>query len=528
LCWSLLIRELNLSSKSTKDKQFHFFVSFFYKKVLTMFGKNSAPVSSTRRLFHFRFFLFATGALLLIAACAVAPTVPTNSPPAVLPTATVAPPPRLATPVPTRLIPSPTASANPSSSGGDWTTYHRDNLRTGYLSGMPDPQNLSVAWNIPLDGAVYAEPLVVGGNVIVATEHDSLYALDAQTGKIVWNTNVGEPVSRSALPCGNIDPLGITGTPVYDPATGLIFAVAEVTGPAHILVGVDARTGEVRVRRSADPGGMQPLAHQQRAALALSQGMVYLGYGGLFGDCGNYHGMVVASRTDASGTLLAYQVPTQREGGIWAAAGPSIDAAGQIYVSVGNGSESTGAWDHSDSVLRLSPSLQLLDSFAPDQWRQDNLTDADLGSLAPILLPNNSIFIAGKAGIGYLLNSEKLGGVGGQLQARSVCHAYGGASIVGSTAFIPCNEGVQQILVESGKSFTLGWRADGVPGSPVVGGKTVYSLDRAGTLHALDIETGKARTTVRIGATSRFATPTLFGNRIFIGTMTGIAAVDAS
>ena len=393
---------------------------------------------------------------------------------------------------------------------------------------MADPQKLTVAWNIPLDGAVYAEPLVVGGHVIVATERNSLYSLDAQTGQVVWHTNVGEPVPRSALPCGNIDPLGITGTPVYDPATGLVFAVAEVTGPAHILVGIDVNTGQVRVRRSADPAEMEPRVHQQRAALALSQGMVYIAYGGLYGDCGNYHGMVVASRTDGSGPLISFQVPTQREGGIWAAAGPSIDAAGQLYISVGNGAEVAGAWDHSDSVLRLSPTLELQDGFAPDQWRQDNLTDADLGSLAPVLFSDGTIFIAGKAGIGYLLNSQKLGGVGGQLQTRPVCHAYGGAAVVGTTAFIPCNEGVQQIQVESGKTFTLGWRADGVPGSPVVGGKTVYVLDRGGTLHALDIATGKARATVRVGAASRFATPTLFGNRIFIGTMTGVVAVDAS
>ena len=455
---------------------------------------------------EFRFWLFTAGALLWVAGCAVAPT-PTSSPAPTL-ALTAAPTARPASPVPVTPTPSAATATAPVSNATDWTTYHRDNLRTGYVPGMADPQKLTVAWSVSLDGAVYAEPLIIDGHVIVATEHDSLYSLDTQTGQVVWHTNVGEPVPRSALPCGNIDPLGITGTPVYDPATGLVFAVAEVTGPAHILVGVDVRTGEVRVRRSADITGMEPRVHQQRAALALSQGMVYWAYGGLFGDCGNYRGMVVASRTDGSGPLISYQVPTQREGGIWAAAGPSIDSQDHLFVSVGNGSEVAGAWDHSDSVLRLSPTLELQDGFAPDQWRQDNLTDADLGSLAPVLFSDGSIFIAGKAGIGYLLNSQKLGGIGGQLQAKPVCHAYGGAAIVGSTAFIPCNEGVQQIQVESRKTFTLSWRADGVPGSPVVGGNTVYGLDRGGMLHALDIATGKARAAARVGATSRFATPT--------------------
>ncbi|HAH00185.1 MAG TPA: hypothetical protein DCL75_15330 [Ktedonobacter sp.] len=239
-----------------------------------------------------------------------------------------------ATPITPLALPSrtttPTTPSTPttSTSSADWTTYHRDNARTGYLPNAPDPHQLTRNWNMHLDGAVYAEPLVVNGHVIVATEGDSLYSLDARTGQVQWNTNVGVPVPLSSLPCGNIDPLGITGTPVYDPATRLIFAVAEVRGPAHVLVGIDVNTGQVRVRRVADPAGIEVTPHQQRAALALSGGMVYIAYGGLDGDCGNYHGWVVASRTDGQGPLLTYQVPTPREGGIWAASGPAIDANG--------------------------------------------------------------------------------------------------------------------------------------------------------------------------------------------------------
>ena len=421
-----------------------------------------------------------------------------------------------------------TATTAAPSDPADWMTYHRDNTRTGYMPDMPDPQRLAIAWNTTLDGAVYAEPLVVGGHVLVATEGDSVYSLNARTGQIEWRTNIGQPVPRSALPCGNIDPLGITGTPVYDPSTGLVFAVAEVSGPAHILVGIDMRTGEVRVRRSADPAGMEPVAHQQRAALALSNGTVYIAYGGLFGDCGNYHGWVVGSRTDGGGSLLAYQVPTEREGGIWAPPGPIVDATGRLYVSVGNGAETSDGWDHSDSVLRLSPALKLENGFAPDQWRQDNARDADLGSLGPVLLSNGLIFIAGKAGIGDVLHSDALGGVGGQVLTKPICHAYGGAAVVGSTVFVPCNEGVQQLQIGPDGSLTLGWQAKLVPGSPVVGGHTVYNLDRSGTLYALDIATGQVRATVTVGLTSRFATPTLYQDRVFIGTMTGIVAVTGS
>src|SRR5712691_7198197 len=193
------------------------------------------------------------------------------------------------TPLSLTATPQSTAiSITPNTSSTDWTTYHANNQRTGYIADTPDPHNLSKIWSTQLDGSVYAEPLVVGNRVIVATEGDSLYVLDPNSGSILWHTNVGTPVPLSSLPCGNIDPLGITGTPVYDPATGLVFAVAEVSGPAHILVGVDAASGHVKVRRLVDTDGMDPQAHQDRSALTLANGMVYITYGGLDGDCSDY------------------------------------------------------------------------------------------------------------------------------------------------------------------------------------------------------------------------------------------------
>jgi outer membrane protein assembly factor BamB len=430
---------------------------------------------------------------------------------------------------PHTVSPTPTPSPVPPVNSADWTTYHFDKGRTGYLANEPDPQKLTRAWSTRLDGAVYAEPLVVGRHVLVATEGDSLYSLDAGTGKVQWHTNVGKPVPLAQLPCGNIDPLGITGTPVYDSSTGLVFAVAEVSGPAHVLVGVDVNTGQVKVRRSVDTPGMEPAPHQQRAALALSGGMVYIAYGGLLGDCGNYHGRVVALRTDGQGPLLTYQVPTTREGGIWAPPGPTVDAAGRLYVSVGNGEATSGDWDHSDSVLRLSPTLQLEDGFAPQQWQQDNAADADLGSMGPMLLPGGLVYISGKSGLGYLLHTDALGGVGGQALVKPVCTSFGGAALVGSVLFVPCTDGLQQVQVGPGVSLTLGWQAPGqVTGSPVVGGHSVYSLDPGGTLYALDIQSGNVRTTVSVGATSRFATPTLFQGHVFVGTLTGVVAITVS
>jgi outer membrane protein assembly factor BamB len=413
----------------------------------------------------------------------------------------------------------------PSGQAHDWTMYHYDRARAGYVPDTPDAKTLTTAWSVPLDEAVYAQPLAIGGKIIVATEGNTIYALNASDGSVLWQTNLGAPVTRNDLPCGNISPLGITGTPVYDPATKLIFAVAETSGPRHELVALDLDSGQVRQRRSADPPGMSsPAAHQQRAALALNNGIVYVAYGGLFGDCGDYHGTVIGARTDGQGSLMVYQVPTTREAGIWAPPGPVIDANGKLYVSVGNGEATSGAWDKSDSVLRLSAQLQYEDGFAPTSWPQDNARDLDLGSMSPALLSDGSIVSAGKSGQGYLLRSDHLGGVGGQLQEIRLCSAYGGAAVLGTRAFLPCTDGVREVKVESGK-MTVGWHTSGVDGSPVIGGHTLYAMKSRSALVALDVDTGQQRASVQIDETTRFATPTIYGGAIFVGTVAGITAV---
>lgn len=420
---------------------------------------------------------------------------------------------------------TPTPTARPANST-DWTTYHRDNQRTGYIANTPDPHSLSKTWSAQLDGAVYAEPLMVGNRVIAATEGDSLYALDPTNGRVLWRTNVGTPVPQSALPCGDIFPLGITGTPVYDPATGLVYAVAEITGPAHILVGVDVTNGQVKVRRVVDTDGMDPAAHQQRAALTLANGMIYIPYGGLDGDCSDYIGRVVASRADGQGSLLVYRVPTPREGGIWATPGASVDAGGNLYISVGNGAITSGSWDHSDAILKFSPTLKLLDAFAPSSWASENAGDVDLGSQGAVLLPNNFVFIAGKSGTGYILRANALGGIGGQVDAQSVCVSFGGAATVGSTIYVPCIDGVRQVSVDANGKMRVGWQASGnIFGSPIVGGHTVYSHS-SNTLYALNMNTGQVITSLNVGQLNRFVTPTIAGSGIFIGTLTGITAVS--
>ncbi|GAC1692274.1 MAG: hypothetical protein PVS3B1_31060 [Ktedonobacteraceae bacterium] len=437
------------------------------------------------------------------------------------------------------VAPTRAATSNPTSSGvatsspvrwDDWFTYHHDNTRAGYLPGMADPKSLTRSWSATLDGAVYAEPLVVKNHLIVATEGDSLYSLDPKTGKALWHTNVGRPVPQFTLPCGNIDPLGITGTPVYDPKTGLVFAVAEVSGPQHMLVAIDVNTGSVRFKRNVDIAGMDPVVHQQRAALLLANDRVYIAYGGLNGDCGDYRGTVVAVQTTGSGDLLSYRVPTPREGGIWASSGPAADSTGRIYVAVGNGAQTSGSWDHSDSVLRLSPTLQLEDGFAPRNWADENSSDTDLGSSGPLLLPNSLVFIAGKSSAGYLLHASTLGGIGGQIATTRVCgeKSMGGGAVVGTDVLVPCEDGIRHVSTGSGSQLLPGWQSQELKLSPVVGGHTVYGMNPNGTLYALNLDTGAVRAKVALAQVPHFESPTISGNSIFVGTNNGVAAAVIS
>jgi outer membrane protein assembly factor BamB len=415
----------------------------------------------------------------------------------------------------------------PPPASSDWPTDHRDQARTGNDPSFPAPGGSLVRrWSTPLDGAVYAEPLVVGGRVIAATEGDSVYALDPATGGILWRRNLGAPVPLASLPCGNIDPLGITGTPAYDPLTGSLFVVAEVTGPKHAMFALDVTNGTVRWSRDIDLAGDDPRAHQQRAALAIGSGYVYVGMGGLFGDCGQYQGEVVGVPTSGDGSTLAYRVPVEREGAVWASAGPVVDPNGDLYVSVGNGS-STTTYDGSDSVLQLSPTLQLRSTFAPSTWAQDNAADADLGSLSPVLVPGGWVFIVGKSGTGYVLRQGALGGVGGEVASGPVCPAFGGAAQAGATIYVPCSNELAAVRITPDGPIGVVWRAGvGADGPPVVGDGAVWSLDiESGELWSLDPATGAGLAHTNVGPLPHFASPTLWGDQVLVGTVAGVESV---
>jgi outer membrane protein assembly factor BamB len=425
-----------------------------------------------------------------------------------------------------------TSAPGDTSQGGHptaaWPAYGRDFARTGVAAGVATAGALHVSWRAQLDGAVYGQPLLVGSLVIAATENDSIYALDSSTGKVVWRTNVGTPVPLADLPCGNIDPLGITGTPAYDAGNGLIYAVAETSGYHHLLVGVSVAKGAVEVERDIPTPDGQPRYDQQRPGLAIEDGRVYVAFGGLYGDCGPYRGSVVGIPLSGSGAMVSYVVPTSREGAVWGTAGPVIGPNGTLYVSVGNGSVTSTAFDGSDSVTALSPTLKQVGIFAPSSWYDDSKNDADLGSTQPVLLASGMLLADGKSGTAYLVSAAHLGGVGGQVAQASVCSAYGGAAVAGSTVYEPCDQGGMAAISTAGNKIQVLWRGPGsAAGSPVVGGGAVWVTDyAAGTLYELDPATGKTRYSVSLGTPlPHFASLSMTGSHAYLGTMEGVVAV---
>ena len=400
----------------------------------------------------------------------------------------------------------------------DWPTYHHDAARSGVSSDQEALGSVTQAWTSSgLDAAVYAQPLVVGDRVYVATEGDSVYALEMGTGAIVWKKALGQSVPGSMLPCGNIDPSGITGTPVVDVENGLLYAVANLrSGPHHELFALALADGAVKWHRAIDPPGLAPAVEQQRGALALSGGRVYVPFGGLYGDCGAYKGAVVSVAADGSGDLAAYIVPTSRMAGIWNPAGPVVDGNHDLWVTTGNGAGQS-TFDYGDAIIRLDAALQVIDYFAPSNWPSLNAGDADLGSIGPVLLPGSRVLAMGKDGVAYLANSGDLGHVGNPVASLDIgTAAFGAAAIDGSRVFIPCTKALVA-LDTAGDTLTVAWKLNGGSGPPIVAGGAVWALGYDGTLRAVDLASGKVLFDAKLGKPiSRFVSPAAAGGRVFV------------
>ncbi len=402
---------------------------------------------------------------------------------------------------------TPVASPPVSS---DWIEYHRDASRAGVGPAEPALTNPVVAWKAAVDGDVYASPLIVAGHVIVATENNTVYSLDVFTGSVIWKVHLGDPVDASSLPCGDIEPVsGITGTPAIDPASGRLYLVAYLRGQHHMLYGLSLVDGSIAMQQQIDPPGSTPSVQQQRGALAIGSGRVYVPLGGLYGDCGPYHGYVLAVPL-GGGSVFGYRVPSAREAGIWSAMGVTLDASGNVYAVSGNG-EPTSTFDHSDSVLELSPDVQTVKSFfAPANWVELSATDTDLGALGATVLPAQGLVLAvGKDGVAYLMAAEALGGIGGQIAKQSICAgAFGGTAWTGTTVYVPCTDGLYALSL-AGRSVAVLWHNSRArSASPIIAAGAVWAIDpSAAVLYAMDLSTGAVLYSTPIGSAEHFATP---------------------
>jgi outer membrane protein assembly factor BamB len=422
-------------------------------------------------------------------------------------------------------------------------------------------------------GPTYAQPLFWAATgpyekdlLFVATAQDRVYALDASTGAEVWQRSLGAPVGRAQLPCGNIDPLGVTGTPVIDAASRTLFVDAMTTGDGgtqahHRLAALSIDDGSMRRGWPVDVAAARPgsfafnaAVQNQRGALALLGGTLYVPYGGHFGDCGDYHGWVVGVPTGRRASTRAWATRATG-GGVWAPGGIASDG-GSLYVATGN-TFGASSWGDGEAVIRLGPgpsfSREPADFFAPATWAALDQADADLGGSGPILVdipgakPSRLVVALGKDGNAYLIDRSRMGGIGGAVAARRVsadaiigaaaAYATGrGTYVVFPGRGIGCPRGPAgdltaiRIGAASPPTITVAWCADQHGrGSPIVttpDGRSeaiVWSVGAGGDgrLRGFDGETGQVvfdggGAGDAMSGVERYQTPIVAKGRIFV------------
>jgi fibronectin type 3 domain-containing protein len=346
------------------------------------------------------------------------------------------------------------------------TTYHNDLLRTGanLNETVLTPANVNSAnfgklFTYQLDGQEYASPLYIPSvnipglgvhNVlIVATEHDSVYAFDADglsTGPL-WQTSFINPAAGiTTIPTVNtgdtgdlVTETGITSTPVFDPTTGTLYveaATMETVGASvnyvqrlhalDVTTGTDRLTpaviqGAVPGTGAASAGGQVPfipLRQMNRPALLLTNGTVYVAFGS-HADQPPYHGWLFGyNAATLQQTMIFCTSPNNSQAGIWqSGGGMPVDAAGNIYFTTGNGffDVNTGGVDYGDTIVKISPSGTVVDYYTPPTQQSDFNQDLDVSSSTPLLLPDqpgpfpHELVQAYKDGNLYLINRDNMG-----------------------------------------------------------------------------------------------------------------------
>ena len=397
-------------------------------------------------------------------------------------------------------------------SGPDVLTQHNDNARTGLNAAetVLKPANVNAAqfgklFSQPVDGQVYAQPLVLGGVqipgkgtrtvVFVATQHDSVYAFDADSAAApLWKRSFINPAAGiTPVPygdTGNADvapEIGITSTPVIDPVAGTLYCLAKTKEKGvyfHRLHALDVTTGAERagspviVTATVDGTGdgsvngkitFHALRQHQRTSLLLLKGVVYVASAS-HGDVFPYHGWVLGYHATTLARVGVFNTtPNGGLGGVWqAGAGLAADASGNIYFTTGNGSFDPAQSNYGDSVVKLATdgtgALSFADYFAPSDQLLREQIDADLGSSGVLLLPpiagtsKNLALLSGKSVNGvttmFLLDRASLGGfhAAGDASVQSLSgqigEGFGVAAFFNGTAYL---HGSNDVL----KAFTF-------------------------------------------------------------------------
>ena len=289
-------------------------------------------------------------------------------------------------------------------------------------------------------GNVHAQPLYIEGGpngpmVIVATASNNVYALNADTGAVMWSrTDIG-PAVTSGLPCGNINPVGIIGTPVVDLVSRSLFFDALISGNPikHFIFSLNVDTGMTNAGWPVDLDATSltfvSLAQEDRGALALVNGIVYVPFSGYFGDCGTYHGWVVGVHID-NPSIVGGWATAAEGGGIWGHSGVASDGT-NMFVITGNTFTSPGdPWSGGEAIVRLQAGPiftgQPTDFWAPTNWQSLDSSDTDLGGCSAILIdvpgatPSQLVLALGKDGNAYLVNRNNLGGVTSPVASQAV------------------------------------------------------------------------------------------------------------
>ena len=234
-----------------------------------------------------------------------------------------------------------------AAAAGNILTFHGDLNRSGHFVvralnwERARSLRLDESFHAKLSGHVYAQPLYWQGSdsvpplLLIATEDDIVHAIDARSGREIWRRSLGKPVARSSLRCGNISPLGVTGTPVIEATKQVVYLDAAVegeSGPRHLVFALSLKDGSLLPGWPVDVGEALAGSHRnftpgdqnQRGALTIFDGRVYVPFGGHFGDCGEYRGVIVGISL-ADPTSVTSWATRARGGGVWAPGGITSD-----------------------------------------------------------------------------------------------------------------------------------------------------------------------------------------------------------